>query len=83
MAPANSTNDPCDDSAEAPSNAVREEPAAYGLVLPVDPTFRSLPPAGTWEDGYRLSRAALALVKDRPEIFAQRSARMCDVEFRI
>lgn len=60
---------------------MREEPAAYGLVLPVEPGFRSRPPAGSWEDGYRLSLAALELVKDRPEIFAQRSRQMCDVEF--
>lgn len=49
-------------------------------MLPVEPGFRSLPPAGWWEDGYHLSLAALELIKDRPEIFAQHSARMCDVE---
>lgn len=79
----NSTNDSCAGSDDIQSAVIREEPAAYGLTLPVDPSFRSLPPVGTWEDGYRLSLAALELVKDRPEIFAQRSARMCDVEFRL
>lgn len=81
MAPPISTNDSCAGSDDSRPTVLREEPAAYGLTLPVDPTFRSLPPAGSWEDGYRLSLAALELVKDRPEIFAQRSARMCDVEF--
>lgn len=81
MAPPNSTNDSCAGSDNSESAMLRDEPAAYGLTLPVDSTFRSLPPAGTWEDGYRLSLAALELVKDRPEIFAERSRRMCDVEF--
>ncbi|MBN9691632.1 MAG: hypothetical protein J0M24_15445 [Verrucomicrobia bacterium] len=52
-------------------------------MLPVDPGFRSLPPSGSWEDGYRLSLAALELVKDRPEVFLARSQRMVDVEFVI
>ena len=81
MEPPNSTNDSCSGSDSPAPAVVHEESAAYGLILPVDPSFRSLPPTGTWEDGHRLSVAALELVKDRPEIFAQRSARMCDVDF--
>ena len=49
--------------------------------LPVEPGYRERPPRGTWEDGWRLSVAALELIKDRPEIFDRRDANRCDVEF--
>ena len=53
----------------------------YALDLPVAPRWFSIPPKGTWEDGYRLSLAALEMVKDRPEIFEQREQRRCTAEF--
>ncbi len=51
------------------------------LELPVAPAWWSEPPAGTWEDGYRLSLAALKSVQERTEIFAEREKDRCDVEF--
>jgi hypothetical protein len=62
---------------------LREAAAAYGLDLPVAPAWFSQPPKGTMEDGIRLSLLALEQVKDRPEIFAQRDQRRCDVEFKL
>lgn len=81
MEPPNSTNASSESPGERP--VWQEAPAGFGLMLPVDPGFRSLPPSGSWEDGYRLSLAALELVKDRPEVFLARSQRMVDVEFVI
>lgn len=49
--------------------------------LPIEPGYRELPPKGTWEAGYELSLLALEMVKDRPEIWEQRNARMVTVEF--
>ena len=63
--------------------ALKEATSPYALDLPVAPEWWSRAPAGTWEDGYRLSLAALQTVKNRPEIFAQRDARMCTVEFEM
>jgi hypothetical protein len=60
-----------------------EAQSPYRLELPVDSKFSSRPPQGTWEDGYRLSLLALEQVKDRPEIFEQRSRRMCSAEFKL
>jgi hypothetical protein len=51
------------------------------LDLPIDPSFVSKPPKGTWEDGYNLSLLALEQVKNRPEIFEQRARGMCAAEF--
>lgn len=59
--PLNVINDSGAASADHQPVAVHEDPAAYGLVLPVEPGFRSLPPAGSWEDGHRPSLAALEL----------------------
>lgn len=70
-------------SPENPPESLRETPPDYGFVLPVEPGYRELPPSGTWEAGYRLSLAALGLVKDRPEIFVHRARCMCDVEFKL
>ena len=70
-------------SPENPPESLRETPPDYGFVLPVEPGYRELPPSGTWEAGYRLSLAALELVKDRPEIFVHRARCMCDVEFKL
>ena len=53
----------------------------FELDLPAAPDWFSVPPKGTWEDGYRLSFAALEMIKDRPEIFEQREQRRCRVEF--
>ena len=53
----------------------------YALDLPVAPAWFSEPPNGSWEAGYRLSLAALEMVKNRPEIFEERTRQMVDVEF--
>ena len=58
-----------------------DQAARYALDLPIAPAWFSETPKGSWEDGYQLSLAALDLLKGRPEIFAQRDQRMCDVEF--
>ena len=68
------TNDP---------DKLKEAGAAYGLDLPVAPAWFSEAPKGTMEDGIRLSLLALDQVRNRPEIFAQRDQRRCDVEFRL
>jgi len=57
--------------------------ASYGLDLPVAPEWFSKSPKGSLEDGIQLSLLALAQAEDRPEVFAQRQRRMCDVEFRL
>lgn len=69
------------DSAEPVPATVREEPGPFGFDLPVDPGYRERPPQGSWEDGLRLSEAALDLVENRPEIFSRRDASRCTVEF--
>jgi hypothetical protein len=51
--------------------------------LPIEPDFLSLPPNGTWEDGYKLSLMGLEMIKDRPEIWEERNRRRCDVEFKL
>ena len=75
-----SSNDSPDSPANRPA-AARENPPDYQFELPVEPGYRERPPAGSWEAGYRLSLAALELVKNRPEVFAERARQMCDVEF--
>ena len=61
--------------------SLNDRSSAYALDLPIAPDWFSAPPKGTWEDGYRLSLAALEQVKDRPEIFEQRERRRCHAEF--
>lgn len=68
---------------DAEDPLLKENASPYALDLPVAPDWWSQPPKGSWEDGYRLSLAALEMVKDRPEIFAERDARMCLVEFKM
>lgn len=53
------------------------------LVLPIEPDYRERPPSGSWLDGYHLSLRALELVAGRPEIFAERRRRICEVEFTL
>ena len=65
------------------TGGLREFPSRYELDLPIDPAMPADPPKGTWEDGYRLSLLAFEAVRNRPEIFAQRDARMCFAEFRM
>jgi hypothetical protein len=64
---------------------LRDAPTASApdldLELPIAPRWWSDPPKGSWEDGYQLSLMALELVKNRPEIWEQRNARMVNVEF--
>jgi hypothetical protein len=61
--------------------ALREAASPYALDLPVDNTGQGHPPRGNWEDGFRLSAAALEMVRNRPEVFAERDRRMCFDEF--
>ena len=74
-------------SSDTPGNpggdVLRESPADFSFDLPVDRGYRELPPKGSWEAGYRLSLAALELVKDRPEVFEERDRHRCEVEFRL
>jgi len=72
-----------DDESQAKSDRLRETNWPYDLEFPVDPEFPSDPPKGSWADGYRLSLLALRQVKDRPEIFQERSRRMCWAEFEL
>jgi hypothetical protein len=72
-----------DDESQAKSDVLRENGSAYGLDFPVDSDFPSDPPKGTWADGYRLSLLALRQVKNPPEIFEERSRRMCSAEFEL
>ena len=76
-----SSKDSPDSPASRPA-ASCETPPDYQFDLPVDPGYRERPPKGSWEAGYRLSLAALELVKHRPEVFAERDRQMCDVEFK-
>jgi hypothetical protein len=66
---------------ESQSDQLREAGSPYDLELPIDPTFSSRPPKGTWENGYRLSVLALEQVRNRPQIFEERAQRMCSAEF--
>jgi hypothetical protein len=60
------------------------QPLDFDFELPVpDPGFNPDPPKGTWEDGYNLSLMGLEMIKDRPEIWAERERRRCDVEFKM
>ena len=65
------------------ADELREAAGAYRLDLPVGPAWFSKPPRGTIEDGIQLSLGALDQIKSRPEIFAQRDQRRCDVEFKM
>ena len=76
-----SSKDSPDSPASRPA-AGPKTPPDYQFELPVVPGYRERPPAGSWEAGYRLSLAALELVKHRPEVFAERDRQMCDVEFK-
>ena len=75
-------NSSSNDSPENPPAASCETPPDYQFDLPVVPGYRERPPKGSWEAGYRLSLAALELVKNRPEVFAERDRQMCNVEFK-
>ena len=77
----NASSNDSDKPAAAPPAALRDAPLDLSFELPVEPGYRELPPRGSWEAGYELSLLALAAVKDRPEIWAQRAAQMVDVEF--
>ena len=80
--PLNSMNDSAKNSQPSGEDLSLHDPTSpYALDLPAAPDWFSAPPKGTWEDGYRLSLAALEMVQDRPEIFAQREQRRCGVEF--
>ena len=48
------------------SNPAR--PLDFDFELPIEPGFDSLPPKGTWEDGYKLSLMGLEMIKDRLDI---------------
>ncbi len=76
-----SSNDSPDSPANRPA-AARETSPDLQFDLPVVPGYRERPPAGSWEAGYRLRLAALELVENRPEVFAERDRQRCDVEFK-
>ena len=61
----------------------REPPSRYALALPVARDFPAHAPRGTWDNGYRLSLAALETVRNRPKVFVRRDARMCAAEFKL
>jgi len=54
-----------------------------GFEFPIEPEFRSFPPAGTWEAGYRLSLMGLEAIKGRPGIWEERESQRCYEEFRM
>jgi hypothetical protein len=74
-------NSSSSDSPDPGADFLHDRPPTLDFELPVEPGYRELPPKGSWEDGYRLSLMALELVKNRPEIWEQRNARMVNVEF--
>ncbi len=66
------------------AESLREAPPSEGgFEFPVEPGFRSLPPKGTWEAGYRLSLRGLEAIKDRPWIWEEREGRRCYEEFKM
>ena len=69
------------DSGDGNAGAIHDAPLDLSFQLPVEPGYRELPPKGSWEAGYELSLLALEFVKDRPEIWEQRRARVVNVEF--
>lgn len=69
------------ESPEPSDGVFREASGNYDFDLPIEPGYRELPPKGSWEAGYRLSLAALEMIKDRPHIWEERERRRCDVEF--
>lgn len=71
------------DSADFRPAELREVPPDYQFELPVQPGYRERPPRGSVDDGIALSLVALAQAADRPEIFVQREARRCRVEFQM
>ena len=68
---------------EDDKDELREPSEPYGLDLPIAPAWFSGPPQGSMEDGFHLSLLAIEQIKDRPEVFADRDRRMCDVEFTL
>jgi hypothetical protein len=82
LAAAHFMNPSSNDPPEIRPAASPETPSDFQFELPVEPGYRERPPKGSWEAGYRLSLAALELVKNRPEVFAERDRQMCDVEFK-
>ena len=76
-------NESSNDSASGESSAMRETPPDFGFDLPVEPGYRERPPRGSMEAGIRLGLLALDQVKNRPQIFAERDKRRCDVEFKL
>lgn len=68
-------------SANGPGEILTKTPPEHDFVLPVEAGYRELPPKGSWEAGYQLSLLGLEMIKDRPEIWEQRAARMVNVEF--
>lgn len=58
-----------------------QTPSTLGFGLPIVPNWASEPPAGTMEDGIRLSIAIIESVKNRPEVFEERDRQRVDVEF--
>jgi len=76
-------NESSNDSANPAPGELRETPPDYGFELPIEPGYRERPPRGSIEAGIRLGLLALEQMKDRPQVFAQREERRCDVEFKL
>ena len=76
-------NEFSNESGSGESPALRETPPDYGFELPVEPGYRERPPRGSIETGIRLGLLTLEQVKNRPQIFAERDKRRCDVEFKL
>ena len=62
---------------------LREAPADDELELPIAPAWFSKPPAGTLDDGIRLSLLALDQIQDRPGLLNNREKFRCLAEFQI
>lgn len=76
-------NESSNDSVDPAPGELRETPPDYGFELPTEPGYRERPPRGSIEAGIRLGLLALEQIKERPQIFEQREARRCDVEFKL
>jgi hypothetical protein len=71
------------DSVDPAPAMLRETPPDYGFEFPIEPGYRERPPRGGIEAGIRLGLLAIEQIKERPQVFAQREARRCDVEFKL
>lgn len=76
-------NESSRESTDPTASTLRETPPDYGFELPVEPGYRERPPRGSIEAGIQLGLLALKQVRNRPQLFAERDKRRCDVEFKL